>query len=131
MAAVNYEALRSIISGHVSGTNYDLDLILEQADQSVKPTSSSSGSLGGQRETVLQRIDYKWRLTIGSITSVNKDAVREFLDSVQGGEVFSLDVYGSVAVPDNPENVTIEPGYSITRINGGDLFSVSIQATKT
>ena len=127
MGAVNYQAKRSITGGHVLNTNYDLDIILEQADDSVAVTSSEIKSLGGNQETVLQNIDFHWQISIGSITSVNKPAVREFLNSVQGGEVFTLDVYGSVAVPDAPVSVVAKPGYQFSRVNNSDLFTVALK----
>jgi len=127
MAAINYEALRSLISGHVVNTNYDIDVVLELADRSVKPKSKVHVSVGGQQETVIQRIDKFHQMTIGSITNENIDLIREFADSVQGGEVFVLDVMGSVAVPNNPMTVIASPGYTESRVNGSNLWRISMK----
>jgi len=127
MAAINYEALRSLISGHVVNVNYDIDVVLELADRSVKPKSKTHVSIGGQQETVIQRIDIFHQMTIGSITNESIDLIREFADSVQGGEVFVLDVMGSVAVPNNPMAVIASPGYVESRVNGSNLWRISMK----
>lgn len=125
MAAVNYTAKRSIITGHVLDTAYDLDLILEQADRSVRTKKNQIRSLGGNTETILQSMDVSWSLTIGSLTGATLNGVREFLDSVQGGEIFTLDVMGSVGAPDNPLSVIADGDYMETRVNNSNLFTIS------
>ena len=114
------------------GTQYNMDVVLEQADDSRVIDSTVVKSLGGQQETIEVNRDTMLAITLGSIAriptageTIAKQIATEFLESIQAGETFSLDVYGSVAVPDQPKNYIADAGYRFNRA-GNNLFTTSL-----
>ena len=124
MTAITYTAKRSVIAGHTAGTDYSIDVVLEQADKSVRPVVDQQRSISGAQETLLHRVDVTWQIVIGSINNAGLPAMREFLDSVYAGEAFIIDIYGSVATADSPINVEATPGYQERRVNGTNWYVV-------
>lgn len=110
----------------VVGTQYNLDWILEAADNSMTVDSDVVISLGGQQETIERRRDKRLDITIGSVLHTEKPTLENFLHSIQAGETFSVDVYGSVASADAPVNVIADHGYSIRRVNNSNIYAVSL-----
>lgn len=105
MAAVTYTAWRSLVSGHVEGDEYSLDIPLASLERRVAEEKERTESLSGNEETLLHRLDVFWSCTTANIKEADIGALREFLDSTAGGEQFTFDPYGSVASPDDPVTV--------------------------
>lgn len=115
------------------GSSYSLDVVLEQADDSMIVDNSVVLSLGGQQETIERSRFARKDITIGSIARVPTSSVtlaqqviKAFLASIQAGETFTLDVYGSVASAYAPVSVIADPGYGFSRVNNSDLFTLSL-----
>jgi len=130
MTAITYTAKRSLISGHEAGSVYSIDVILEQADRSVRPIVDQQRAIGGSQETLLHRVDVSWQIVIGSINNAGLPAMREFLDSVYAGENFIIDIYGSVATANDPITVEPVPGYQERRVDGANWYVVPMTLRK-
>lgn len=124
MAYVTYTAARSLIAGHSVGTSYTINFDPAVAEKSRKRQAEQQTSLGGTRDTLLHRIEYRYECGTDAVHSSSVAELEEFLDSVSGGETFVLDMYGTSAVPVSPVTVTLDDDPSITRNNGSQYFNV-------
>ncbi len=128
MSSVTYTATRSVVASHTAGNNYALDFSAGKLDRKSKTARKTHTSRGGQSETLRYRQTITWDITTTRISGANMPLLREFLDSVDGGEVFTFDPYGTAAAPDNPVNCKLDSnGYSETRHGGTDSFRVSFR----
>ena len=117
----------------IVGSSYSLDLILEQASIAREVDSTVVKSLGGAQETIERTRDRYHNITIGSIARIPtagettaRQVVQAFMESVQAGETFSLDIYGSVATPSDAVNVIADAGYSFSPVSN-NLFTTSLR----
>lgn len=121
MANFTYSAKRTLNTTvspiHAEGTEYDIDLDLVTATRSRAVVKTIQRSRGGNSEVLRDRADTTWEVTTAPLAGSNLAAVREFLDSVEAGEQFTFDLYGTAAVPDNPIAVErIDEGYTESRV---------------
>jgi len=124
MPAFTYTAKRSLINGHVIDTVYSIDINARSIARSSSVKSKTKKSLGGQTETIVQSRDINWSISLNGITELDLPAIREFLDSVDAGESFVFDPYGTVAIPDNPISVKARAGYTESRQGFSDYFVI-------
>jgi hypothetical protein len=99
-----------IIQGYKRGLNqaYSIEAGLSVADRSVKVVRNQKQALGGgSPETLLHRRDVFLDIRTTSLEEVVMPQWREFLASVEGGESFTFDRYGSLAVPVEPKTVEL------------------------
>jgi hypothetical protein len=127
------------ITGYRRGLNqtYDLEFYSERVNRSVNVKRSVQQPMGGGApEVLLYRretfIDVTVLGPIGALlTEVQILQWREFLASVEGGEAFTFDRYGTIAVPIEPKSAILEtPDYSEERIAGAGnagLYKLSIK----
>lgn len=122
---VDYTALRSIKSGHVVDTVYQIDLALSRRDRRYPTVGTRSVAISGGTVQVVNRRDtiYALQSIIITDTSTPDNAdLLEFLDSVSSGETFLSDVSG------NPEIYIIESTtlpYRATRVGTLENFRYS------
>ncbi len=143
MSFVRYTAIRSVIVASPTRQNqsFDMNLTLMRLDPSRKVTRREQLALGGAQETVYFRGERVWRCDTWPIArgTTAFDQMREFLDSVEGGEGFSFDPYGSVGdSPDALRTVKLtSKGYAeprkVRRGDGGgaDFFTWSFTMRET
>ena len=96
MADFTYTAKRSIKSGHSSGTDYTITIVLQQVDdEQPSPVTNAHKALDGTEITVLHRIekyiDFATDLVPTSGGTPDVDDFIEFFNSVAGGESFTYD----------------------------------------
>jgi hypothetical protein len=91
MQAVQYEARRSLISGHTEGTTYTIDLLLTVCDRKRDTERKQQRAMSGKTFTLYQRGDVVWNCETIPVTGTAADQIREFLDSVEDGQVFYFD----------------------------------------
>ena len=127
---ITYTALSRIISGHVSGSIYQIEIGTKQADPDGETYLTEHVSLNGTREVVKQdREDDNWTVATKRITTADLLELREFFYSVVGGETFTLDLYGTIAVPDDVQTmVMLSKKYAPKRIKTSDYFNFSFKA---
>ncbi len=128
MSSVTYTAKRSVVGSHTAGSTYALDFSAGKLNRKSKTRQKTKTAMGGQSETLRYRQTITWDITTTRVNGANMPLLREFLDSVDGGETFTFDAYGTAATPDNPVNCKIDSdGYSETRHGGTDTFRVSFR----
>jgi len=111
MASVTYTAKRNISSGHTLSTQYTMDFTMSRADRRHNVYNRQSESLNGTRETLRYYGSEFYDITVNEIEHADLPLWREFIESVDGGETFTIDIYGTEASPDNPVTATLESNY--------------------
>lgn len=130
MGHVTYTATESILPEHEAGEVCVLELNFQEAVRAVLVDKVAARSAGGNMEVVLNRQDVTYRLTTAPVHGVQLLRLREFLDSTNGGEEFTIDYYGSAASPKRVKR--IDQGYTeevfLRRGSEGlDAFSASFE----
>lgn len=103
----------SLVSGHAAETEYTIEIDMVRHDPSRTTIKNESVSIGGRRLTVFHRIDKSADIsTVHTKSTAIHAQMEEFFDSVAAGEQFTLDPYGTLLSPVEPETVMIsgEPG---------------------
>ena len=113
---------------HGLGEVYDLEFRSNVLNQSFNNIINNAESLSGLVETLFFREIELWQIATIELTDAEMLYWLEFLASVRAGESFSLDVYGTVAVPDNLIQCRLDGDPGISRISTLNLFTVSIKA---
>lgn len=93
------------------GVQYDLDVGLRAADPTYNVDKNETVTLGGKRRSIVHREDTGWSLALQLLHRTDNTRVRlsefvELLYSTRGSEEFTVDLYGTVAIPDEPMTVT-------------------------
>ena len=94
----------------VEGTEYSLDMGAQSADENINTQKTDNTAIGGAVETLVDRDDIEWPISTGHIhrtdsTYLRVSEVREFLYATRGSETFEIDLYGTVATPDEVKEV--------------------------
>lgn len=118
MASVSYAAKRSLKGGVSVDDPIDFDFSVSSLDRNTKPVVGKQISLSGYQETARDRTDVFFKATSVPVLEANFDDFRQWLDSVDGGEPFTFDAYGTTAVPIDPLNVVLDSkGYREKRVS--------------
>lgn len=122
--SVTYTARRSLTSGHTAGSLYGLDLTVAEKNRGRKVERATSRSLNGTIFTNYHHGATTWNITTTPLTATAADALREFLDSVEDGQVFGFDPHNwtGVSPSTSVEVVMDSAGYTERRAvkRGGD-----------
>jgi len=107
MSVFKYIAKRAIIPGHTATVEYAIEIGIQPPLASRRaPNKARNQAIGGDPETIYLRVDRSWDLLTVPFDRADLPQWEEFFASVEGGELFTFDAWGTVAVPDNP--VTVE-----------------------
>lgn len=122
-----YTAALKLIPGHTAGTDYQIEVPLAQADPVTRRVGPQQPTTGGTPETEVFYTEDVWVLLTQPLKHF-EDAnqagqMREFLASVIDGSPFTLDVYGSIASPDDPQVWTFD-GTSYRERREGNMLRV-------
>ena len=119
---VDYTASRSIQSGHTEGTDYTINISLNRYDRSYTRVGPAPlVALSGNTVTVTHNNKEAYNIvtTLHKVgDTVEPEDMREFLDSVVGGEPFYLDSVVHI----------LDGGYTETRED--DYYRYSFTAVK-
>lgn len=91
MQAVQYEARRSLVSGHTAGGLYILNLRVTSCDRKRDVERTQKRAMSGKTFTMYTRGDVVWSCETIPLKGADADEMREFLDSVEDGQVFQFD----------------------------------------
>lgn len=103
MGSVIFTATRSLLVA--SGTLVSLDVGFGAFTRSYRRRGSTSVSLNGDRENILQNIEARASVATTFHDLASKPAIDQWIQSVLNGERFTLDRLGSVATPVDPLQV--------------------------
>lgn len=115
MSAITYTAKDrgDLIAGHSEETEYSFDLYLQEYQVSNRVKGNTTTSLSGVMYSNFHHIERTASVvTSPTASSTVLNNIREFLTSVVAGEQFTLDVYGTTLVSDNPLNFKLMGDYS-------------------
>lgn len=116
MTAVTYIAKRSLIPGHSANTSYSMNLPVVSLPISRNVSNERQEAIDGTRETIRFYACEIWDITLAVMYGTAAAQVKEFLDSVEDGETFTFDPYGSANTPVNPMSAEIDSkGYQSNR----------------
>ena len=111
------------------GESYDLQIGMEQIDRSVKVNRNAQHPIGGGAPEVLfhsraELIDIRTDF----ILEAEIKQWREFLASVEAGESFTFDQYGTIAAPVEPRPAILENAdYSEARVATTMKYRLSLR----
>lgn len=97
MAWIRYTARDGLLSDHVAGVVYSFEIGLQEGKRSRAVTKVQPKSLGGAVETIRHRTETSWDIQFEPVSGWQRDRLREFLDSTDGGEAFEIDLYGNAS----------------------------------
>ena len=90
-----YTAARSIQGSHTIGVSYTVDINLQQLDRVVtRKGPAPLTALDGSQVTVTHRVEASYSIKtdyVDTTTTPAVDDLREMLDSVVGGETWTMD----------------------------------------
>jgi len=127
------------IKGYKRGLNqsYDLEFYTERVDRSVQVKRSSQQPMGGGAPEVLtyRREIFVDVVVLGPLGALITEAQmlqwREFLASVEGGEAFTFDRYGTIAVPVEAKSAMLASEEyreeRVAGVAGAGLYRLSFQ----
>lgn len=95
---IDYTAKRSIQAGHTEDSSYTININLSVADRVPESKGSQAESLSGNTVTVVHNLRVSYVITtelVTTLTTPSLSDMREFLDSVKGGESFTTDIDGT------------------------------------
>lgn len=104
---IDYTATRELVGSGLA----ELETDIERGDRTMDESIEESVSLSGVgRETQLDRYEYKLSIKTVPVPVADLARWREFQASVLAGETFSLDLWGTKAVPDSVITVSMVKG---------------------
>lgn len=126
MTAVYYTAKRSLIAGVNVDDAISFDLPFASFQRAPRPDNQVNTSQDGTRETLHYDTTIRWdwsTIPLSRTLAAGIPGMRQFLDSVDRGETFQIDIDGSVAVPVSPlrDMQLDEFGYTETGVGGPGL----------
>lgn len=111
MGYISYFAVDqgNLVSGHSEGTEYTIEIDFEQYAPNRKRKINEPKSLSGKTFTRFHRTDKSASLsTVWQDDVAIHDQMTEFADSIDAGEDFIIDPYGTPASPVMPITVTLK-----------------------
>lgn len=99
MARVSYVALRSLQGGVSVDDDIDFDFEISKADRKTKPDRKDHIALSGEQASIKNRTDEQYAVGTLPVLEAAFPDFRQFLDSVDAGEQFTFDPYGTLSVP--------------------------------
>lgn len=85
-------------------------------------------AIDGTQEVLRYRGDVLYDVTVNEVPHATMPLWREFLESVDGGEQFTFDAYGTIASPDNAEFCVMDTNaYTEQRIQSTMIYNISFR----
>jgi hypothetical protein len=134
VAIISYTAKRSLADHHQADEACFLEIEVVDALRSTSVNKSVKRSIGGAMETLRHSADVQWQITFEPVSGARLALLREFLDSTDAGEAFSIDIYGRASAMKTMRRT--DEGYSETPFirlgsESADYFTASITAIET
>ncbi len=90
---------------HGAGQAYSIEIAVARLDPDRQIIKHIKRAQSGDAETLRVRADRLWSLTTDWISPSDQPLWTEFLTSVEAGEIFEFDPYGTIDDPDRPRIV--------------------------
>jgi hypothetical protein len=99
MGTISYEVSVVLLPTHSLGDQVTFEIDVTDFKRSRTVEKDVQRSLGGAMEVLKHRTDVTFSITFAPVYGQKLDQLREFLASTEGGEVFTIDLYGNAAAP--------------------------------
>ncbi|MAD69943.1 MAG: hypothetical protein CL538_05405 [Alcanivorax sp.] len=139
MATITYTAKRSLMAGHVEGEEYSLEIPIEDWTPQRERVTEEVTALGGKEFQTFHRKDRLWSVSTVPLDAIGQvepddallvEQLQEWEDSVQAGEVFQIDPFGTAEVPAQPINVTLKGDVSDSLVNTVGYYRYSFKVRR-
>lgn len=131
MAVFKYIAIDrgDLVSGHSAQTEYSIEIALTEWTPQKKQKKSMIEPMDGPMHVLLLGLRRRYDFTTIPIDDVAIIAeFEEMFDSIAAGEIFWIDPFGTIAVPDNEITVQIVGTQSSARIGQTEFqFSAKVE----
>lgn len=111
-----YTARRSLIAGHVVGTQYAMSVGVQSVVKRRDVVKSVQRSLSGITETLYHRAESVWQVQFAPLNGSSLLALLEVLDSTESGEFFSMTLNGDA-----------NPAVFVRRLDNGYTLTTSVE----
>ena len=110
MASVTYTAVDrgNLAAGHSAGTQYSIDFRVSQPGRKTSRVISERTAMSGKSETLFIRKDIFLDVTTTPVASSASAQWVEFIESVLGGETYTLDMDGTSGAPVSPRSCKLD-----------------------
>ena len=128
MGTLTYEAVDrgNLVAGHSEGTEYTIELDFERFDDGSDRKINEIKSLSGKKTTRFHRKELFAAVgTIWVDDLATQLQLIEFFDSLDAGEDFALDPYGTIASPVENITATLKGNPSKARYKKMERFKYS------
>jgi hypothetical protein len=99
VAIIEYTAKRSLATGHAANVSYSIELDLVEATSEVVDVCEKPRSPGGGVEPSFERQDTFWNFQFAPVSGFDLELLREFLDSIESGELFRVWIWPDDTAP--------------------------------
>lgn len=110
---------------HAVGLSYNLEIGAQGIDKRREVVKSVNRALDGSPEAVVSRSGYVWTFRTNRVNQADLPWWEEFLASVEANETFTLDPYGTLAVPDKPVTVEMTDAHKVDRVKALMQYLIS------
>jgi len=114
------------IDGYLHGKDeeYTLEFDVKALTPSSEEVSDESVAINGNTEGLFHREDFFWDATTANVDESDKPLWDEFFSSVRGKQSFVFDAYGTVASPDNQQNVVLAGNQRFQRLGNRMIYNI-------
>jgi hypothetical protein len=133
MGTIVYTATEELLPHRQLGARVVLEIGVQEAIKSRRVEKRPQKALGGAMEVIKYRGECEWSITFEPVSGAMLDQMREFMASTEGGEEFTIDIYGTASTPKRVKR--IDEGYSENPFmrrgsESSDLFDTQIQVVE-
>jgi hypothetical protein len=133
MGTLTYNATEELLPHRTLGQLVVLEIGVQEAIKSRTVEKRPQKALGGAMEVIKYRGECEWSITFEPVSGAMLDLMREFMASTEGGEPFTIDIYGTASAPKRVKRT--DEGYSESPFmrRGGesvDMFEMQIQVVE-
>jgi len=109
MTAVTYTSVSA-------GGQVTLNLRCRAIDPRKHVDKTQNRARGGRAETLVWSEQIGRAVTTAGVQGSEREAIRDFLDAIEGGDAFQFDEFGSDGRPDSPVSMIMVGTYSEERV---------------
>lgn len=112
-----------------AGQQYSIEFTPRKLERRARVKREQHVALGGSSETIRHRRDVYWDIVTGRVLEAQLAQWREFLASVEAEETFTIDLYGTIAVPGTQifEAVLDSDDYSEDRLGAIQRYTIGFR----
>jgi len=130
MGTFVYTATDELTAGHDVGDTVVLDIGVQDSRRTRAIEKNVQRSMGGAMEVLKHRTDVTWSITLEPVSGQQLAQVLEMMASTEGGEQFTMDLYGDSSTPITVKRIDeghTEESFMRRGAESLDMFAVSFE----